>query len=220
MNHINEVEEGNILPNAVTVAAPAAPIAPVAIKRPMTDAERERNERRKAAFVELRGINPKAKWTNASKLVAFRNRKDANGERALLNTIRNSKPANNKPKNNVKKNKTKKAPAVAVAPKVTFKNIRAQVNKNVTTAKVKLNAARRQQLAALRKNNPALSVANYMKNHPGRTRKLKAINLTKNQKEKIMQEQRNQRRLFQNIAPIRKGPNPAYNLGPNKQISF
>jgi len=218
MNHINEVEEGNILPNAVTVAAPAAPIAPVAIKRPMTDAERERNERRKAAFVELRGINPKAKWTNASKLVAFRNRKNANGERALLNTIRNSKPANNKPKNNVKKNKTKKAPAVAVAPKVAFKNLRAQVTRNVTNAGVKLNAARRQQLAALRRNNPGLSIANYLKNHAGRTRKFKP--LTQTQKEKLMQEQRQQRRIFQNIAPIRKGPNPAYNLGPNKQISF
>jgi len=57
------------------------------VKKPMNPAEVERNERRKAAFEELRKLNPKAKWTDASKLVSFRNRGNTNGERAFMESI-------------------------------------------------------------------------------------------------------------------------------------
>jgi hypothetical protein len=57
------------------------------LKRPMTNTEKERNERRKAAFAELKRMNPKAKWTNASKLISFRNKGNSEGERAFMESI-------------------------------------------------------------------------------------------------------------------------------------
>jgi hypothetical protein len=53
----------------------------------MTNTEKERNERRKAAFAQLKAVNPKAKWTNASKLISFRNRGNTEAERAFLESI-------------------------------------------------------------------------------------------------------------------------------------
>ena len=64
----------------------AVPEAPK-FKRPMTNTEKERNERRKAAFAELKRMNPKAKWTNASKLISFRNKGNSEGERAFMESI-------------------------------------------------------------------------------------------------------------------------------------
>ena len=76
--------------NSNSNGSPVAVAAPKKEKRAMSEAERERNERRKAAFAEIRALNPKAKWTNASKLVSFRNKgKNTNAE-ALLRSIRNS----------------------------------------------------------------------------------------------------------------------------------
>ena len=72
----------------ITYAPQAMPdIVPPKVKRPMTNTERERNERRKAAFAELKKVNPKAKWTNASKLISFRNKGNTEGERAFLESI-------------------------------------------------------------------------------------------------------------------------------------
>jgi hypothetical protein len=72
------------------------------VKRNMTNAERERNERRKAAFAEIRAINPKAKWTNASKLVSYRNKGNTAKERELLASIGNPQPVKKFTRNNAK----------------------------------------------------------------------------------------------------------------------
>ena len=68
------------------MAEPALAAAPK-VKRPMTNTEKERNERRKAAFAELKALNPKVKWTNASKLTSFRNKGNTEGERAFMEAI-------------------------------------------------------------------------------------------------------------------------------------
>ena len=68
------------------VAPEFEPVQPK-VKRPMTNTEKERNERRKAAFAELKRMNPKAKWTNASKLISFRNKGNSEGERAFMESI-------------------------------------------------------------------------------------------------------------------------------------
>ena len=260
--------------------------------RPMNPAEVERNKRRKEAFAEIRALNPKAKWTNASKLVSFRNKgKSANAE-DLLRSIRNSvnaagvavataaavanKPAaatvkkakkevafaalnaaknavtrnnRNKSRNAVKtnltsrmsvhgkkpsailiqqllglrragknntaflaevdrvaaaaaaeaaaktirreekaakkaeKNATKTARNARKAAKANksvrvannmkssvWKNLKAQVNKNVEATGMKINAINRRALAHLRKTNPNVTVANFMKNRRPRKR--------------------------------------------------
>ena len=64
-----------------------APVMAPKVKRPMTNTEKERNQRRKAAFAELKAVNPKAKWTNASKLISFRNKGNSEGERAFMESI-------------------------------------------------------------------------------------------------------------------------------------
>ena len=151
MDPIQEIEEVNL--NAVPKPK---------VKRPMNEKERERNERRKAALEELRKINPKAKWTNASKLVSQRNKGNNEGARNFLNTMKNSKTTKYKPKN-ITKNNTKNT---------SYKKRKAQVNENVARNGIKLNAIQRKKLATLRRNNPALSVANFKKNLPARTRKI------------------------------------------------
>jgi len=70
----------NVPPEIVEVKEPK-------VKKPMNPAEKERNERRKAAFAELRALNPKARWTNASKLVSFRNAGKTEEERAFMEAI-------------------------------------------------------------------------------------------------------------------------------------
>ena len=137
------------------------------VKRAMNPQELERNERRKKAFEELKRINPKARWVDASKLVGYRNRGDKNSEVALLKNIA------------TKNSGTKKANAVPAAPSVAaqsaWKNIKAQVNKNVLESGMKLNGIDRRALATSRKLNPGLSVANFMRNrvpHKRRTKKV------------------------------------------------
>jgi len=264
-------------------AVMAAPVAqPKKEKRPMSQVERERNERRKAAFAELRALNPKAKWTNASKLVSFRNKGKNTNANALLRNVRNSvnvagvaaaaaatvankpvaatvkkakkevafaalKAANtavtrnnkNRSRNAVKTNLTarmsvhgkkpsailiqkllglrragknnteflaevdrvaaaaaaaeaakvvrreeraakkaaktqKNAKKVNISPKV-WKTLKAQVNENVRTAGVKVNAINRRALAHLRKNRPNLTVANFMRNRGPRVRRSRKV---------------------------------------------
>ena len=78
----------NIGLGPMTYAPEAMPdIIKPKVKRPMTNTEKERNERRKIAFAELKKVNPKAKWTNASKLISFRNKGNTEGERAFLESI-------------------------------------------------------------------------------------------------------------------------------------
>lgn len=67
----------------------AAPVVAAKVKKPMSQAEIDRNERRKAAFEELRKLNPKAKWTDASKLVSFRNKGEKGKENAFMEAIVN-----------------------------------------------------------------------------------------------------------------------------------
>ena len=139
------------------------------VKRAMNPQELERNERRKKAFEELKRINPKARWVDASKLVGYRNRGDKNSEVALLKNIA------------TKNSGTKKANAVPAAPSVAaqsaWKNIKAQVNKDVLESGMKLNGIDRRALATSRKLNPGLSVANFMRNRVPHKRRTKKVNV-------------------------------------------
>ena len=89
MNSNNSNNSNSSLEEEV-VATPLNVAMPKKEKRVMSAKERERNERRKAAFAEIRGLNPKAKWTNASKLVSYRNKGKSANANALLRNIRNS----------------------------------------------------------------------------------------------------------------------------------
>ena len=153
----------------------------------MTKAEQERNERRKAAHEELKAINPKAKWTNASKLTSFRNKGDAEKEdefmAAFMNAAgeaaaeaaakpkRKSKKANNSPTNYAKR--------------------KAQVNANVGVSGFKVNAINRRALAGARAANPGLTVAEFMESRAPRKKKNKT------------EKKNNLANLFKNVAPAK-----------------
>ena len=252
--------EGNVIVNAPAVAVAAAP----KVKKPMSQAEVERNERRKAAWAELKALNPKAKWTDASKLVSFRNKGNKASENAFMEAILNPAEAagaaaaaqavaNNRPvapavveaqdavineaagaanaverkftRNNAKRslervmakynlkpsgsliqkmlglhrkgeNNTpflkeleKKTAAAAnkkaaktlkkaknateVLTQSAWKEIKAQVNKNVLASGLKVDGVNRRLLTTARKNRPNLSVADFMAGREPRVRKNK-----------------------------------------------
>ena len=253
-------------PSAFAAPQPAFIAPPPKVKRPMTNTEKERNQRRKTAFAELKELNPKAKWTNASKLISFRNRGNTEGERAFMESILvpaeaagNAAAAQavamNKPvieavnvaqanvfkeaaaaangvakkfsRNNAKaslmrvmakynlkpsgaiiqkllglhrmgKNNTdfltelnaKSAASAAKraaktlkkssrAPKIltqkAWKNIKQQVDMNVTASGLKVNALNRRALTFARKNRPNLTVGNFMRNRIPRIRKSRKV---------------------------------------------
>ena len=81
--------------NNAPVAAPAP--APK-VKKPMTAAMIEVNEQRLAAWEELKAINPKATWINATRIVSYRRpgkTQNRGKEAELLQRLRNTRPANN-----------------------------------------------------------------------------------------------------------------------------
>lgn len=145
------------------------------VKRPMTNTEKERNERRKAAFAELKRMNPKAKWTNASKLISFRNKGNSEGERAFMESIlvpaeaagnaaAADAVANNKPiepaVNAAQRNVFKNAAATArsVAKKFSRNNAKASLLRVMKKYELKPSGALIQQLLGLHrkgKNNTA-----------------------------------------------------------------
>lgn len=162
------------------------------VKRAMNPDEVERNQRRKKAFEELKRINPKARWVDASKLVGYRNKGDKNSEEAFLRNIATQKA-----------NANAAAPAVpAPIAQSVWKNIKAQVNKDVLESGMKLNGIDRRALATSRKLNPGLTVANFMRNrvpHKRRTKKVlpkNSYNIQK-AKNKAMKNYYNQKRVRQ-----------------------
>jgi hypothetical protein len=242
--------EDDIVVNTPLVDPMVDPIvAPLPkVKKPMNPAEVERNERRKAAWAELKALNPKAKWTDASKLVSFRNKGNKASENAFIEAILNPAEAaaeavvNNRPvtpavleatngverkftRNNAKRSlervmtkydlkpsgsliqkmlglhrrgenngpflreleqktaaaankkarKTLKKPknATKVLTQSAWKEIKAQVNKNVLASGIKVNGINRRALATARKLRPNLSVANFMFERTPRIRRTK-----------------------------------------------
>jgi len=162
---------GPLTLNRVPEYAPI--VAAPKVKRPMTNTEKERNERRKAAFAELKALNPKAKWTNASKLISFRNKGNTEGERAFMESIlvpaeaagnaaaaqavannRPVEPAVNAAQNTVLKNAA--AAAHGVAKKFSRNNAKASLMRVMAKYNLKPSGALIQQLLGLHrkgKNN-------------------------------------------------------------------
>lgn len=145
---INEAPEGASLPDFA--AAPVA-VAPK-VKRPMTSTEKERNERRKAAFAELKRMNPKAKWTNASKLISFRNKGNTEGERAFMESIlAPAEAAGNAAAAQAVARNRNVEPAVRAAQNSVLKNAAAAANK--TAKKFSRNNAKASLMRVMSKYN-------------------------------------------------------------------
>jgi hypothetical protein len=142
--------------------------APKKEKKPMSEAEKERNERRKAAFEELKAINPKAKWTNASKLVSYRNKGNSASEQGLLDQIADAAAAaGNAAAVNAGVNGKAPGPAAAKAEKKVVATAAKTAKKaNGNAAKAAAQAAEKEARLVIKqkaKNNLTVAMRNYGK---------------------------------------------------------
>jgi len=138
----------NSAPAVAAVPFMAAP----KVKRPMTNTEKERNQRRKAAFAELKLSNPKAKWTNASKLISFRNKGNTEGERAFMESLLvPAEAAGNAAAAQAVANNRDVEPAVRAAQNSVLKNAAAAANK--TAKKFSRNNAKASLMRVMSKYN-------------------------------------------------------------------
>ena len=145
---INAISDGTSLPE---VAAAPVIVAPK-VKRPMTSTEKERNERRKAAFAELKRMNPKAKWTNASKLISFRNKGNTQGEKAFMEALlAPAEAAGNAAAADAVARNRKVEPAVRAAQNSVLQNAAAAANK--TAKKFSRNNAKASLMRVMSKYN-------------------------------------------------------------------
>jgi len=148
--------------------APLAAVinAPKKEKKPMSEAEKERNERRKAAFEELKAINPKVKWTNASKLVSYRNKGNSASEQGLLEEIADAAAAaGNAAAVNAGLNGKAPGPAAAKAEKKVVATAAKTAKKaNGNAAKAAAKAAEKEARLVIKqkaKNNLTVAMRNW-----------------------------------------------------------